>query len=204
MTERPARPRHGDVTIVRHDPARHPIRADRRTDRQRPDFHLMTFALALTRRRRTAARLLVCCLVGALAICGFASLQVGLLGTNHSHTEAARAARSVTVAMAGWQDFRRGGHAARAASASRHAHGLLQRHHHAAQDSSVVSLDAEGSASLSGEAASGSGAPVGAMLAADTLFSAAARSAAVTRWPEAATRGIERIESGRLERPPRG
>ena len=161
--------------------------------------------IALTRRHRTAARLLAWCLVGALAICGFTSVRVGLLGTNHSHAEAARFARSVTVAMAGWQDFRRGGHVASGAPADQHAHGFLQRHHHDARDSGVVSLDGEGSVSLSGDAAGGSAVPVVAMLPADTLFSRAGHPAPLaTRWPDSATRGIERIEARRLERPPRG
>lgn len=156
--------------------------------------------MTLTRRtHRTAARLLAWCLVGALAICGFASTRVALLGTNHSHAQTTAAA-----AMAGWQDFRRAVHQTSGSAARPHTHELLQRHRHGSQDSSVVSIDAEGGTALSGEASGGSGPPVVAVLAFDTLFDAAARSGTATRWPNAATRGVARIEAGRLERPPRG
>lgn len=158
-------------------------------------------SVALTRRiHRTAARLLVGCLMCALTIYGFSSTRVGLLGTNHAHARATQ----VGTAMAGWQDFRRAIHVVGGTTARPHTHALLQRHRHAPQDASVVSIDAEGSAAASGEASGGSSTPVVAMLALDTLFERAAPLGTATRWPDAATRGIERIETGRLERPPRG
>jgi hypothetical protein len=158
-------------------------------------------SVAFTRRtHRTAARLLAWCLMCTVAICGFASTRFGLLGTNHVHTQATQ----VAAAMAGWQDFRRAAHVAGGAAPRQHTHALLQRHRHAPQEAGVVSIDAEGSAAVSGEASGGSSPPAVAMLALDTLFEGAARSGTATRWPDSATRGIERIEAGRLERPPRG
>ncbi len=158
-------------------------------------------SLTLTRRTgRTASRLIAWGLLTALAIHGFASTRVGLPGTNHSHVQAAEAA----AVMAGWLDFRRADHLTSGTAARRHTHELLQRHHHRPQDTDVVSMDAEGSAALSGEASGGSSTPVVAMLSLATLFEGAARVGTATRWPDAATREIARIEAGRLERPPRG
>ena len=157
--------------------------------------------LAFIRRTHAAAaRLLAGCMVCALVICGVAAARVAVLGTNHVHLRAAQA----EAAMAGWQDFRRADHLAGGNATRAHSHASLQRHRHDAGDHSVVSLDADAGAALAGEASNAPGAPVIALLAAGARIDDPLRAATTMRWPAAAARGVERIEAGRLERPPRG
>ncbi len=151
----------------------------------------------LHHRRRIATRLLACCLAFALAICGLASVRIAMLGTHHVHLQAA----DTTQAMAGWQDFRRAAHLG---SAPReHRHVLFERHHHDAVDASVASADAQGSAGMSGDASGGTSVPVIAGAPAPAWAATPILTGADARWAAASARGIERIESGRLERPPR-
>ncbi len=151
----------------------------------------------LHHRRRIATRLVACCLAFALAICGLASVRIAMLGTQHVHLHAAE----TTQAMAGWQDFRRAAHLGGAPREHRHA--LFERHHHDALDASVASADAQGSAALSGDASGAVSVPAIAGAPATSQAPTPILSGADARWAAASARGIERIESGRLERPPR-
>ncbi|CAM5794761.1 hypothetical protein [Rhizobacter fulvus] len=158
----------------------------------------MSFALD-PRQHRRAARLIVWCLACALASCGFWSVRVQVLGTNHTHVRAA----AVDEAMAGWQDFRRAAHLAGVSSTPAHGHALYQRHHHGAADTSLASLDAPGSAATSGDAPNAQGATLLGLPPIVAPFADPARSADAARWRDIATGGIDRLEAGRLERPPR-
>ncbi len=149
-------------------------------------------------RRRIAARLIAGWLACALAICGLASVRIAMLGTNHVHLHATETAQ----AMAGWQDFRRGAHLG---GARAHHHAFFERHHHAAVDTSVASTDAAASAAASGDTSGSTTAsvPVLALACAPDRSAAPALTGTDARWAAASARGIERIEAGRLERPPR-
>ncbi|MES2991664.1 MAG: hypothetical protein V4844_09595 [Pseudomonadota bacterium] len=151
------------------------------------------------RRRRIATRLIAGWLACALVICGLASVRIAMLGTNHVHLQAASAAAQ---AMAGWQDFRRAAHLG--GGPRDHHHAFLERHHHDAVDTSVASADAPGSAAVSGDAGGAASLPVIALATAPAWPAAPLLTGADTRRAGASAHGIELIESGRLERPPRG
>jgi hypothetical protein len=153
----------------------------------------------LRRRPGLATRLLASFLACALAVCGMAAVRIAMLGTNHVHLHAV----DVPAAMAGWQDFRRAAHVGDNVG-RHHPHARFERHRHAAGDPSVASLEAEGSAALSGDAGNTATASLIALLPGAALPAPDRRSVTSARWTEARAHGIERLEAGRLERPPRG
>ena len=93
------------------------------------------------------------CLLVALPVYGLSATLVPLLGSMHLH----HSSSAESDPMAGWQDFRRAVHATTVVPQP-HSHSIFQRHHHAHDDASVLSLDhAASDTSSSPEGSSSSG-----------------------------------------------
>ncbi len=144
----------------------------------------------------------VWCLVIALAVGGWQTVAVRMLGTSHHHRDAHdQGARNVLLAdaaaMAGWQDFRRAGHLPHRAPAE---HMVQQRHHHGAGDASIVALDAVPDATARADSTQAGSDGAVLMLA---LGSCTPRAAPATQhWPPLEGAALPRPHPDRLERPP--
>ena len=106
---------------------------------------------------REARHLVVWCLLFALSIYGLSSTIVQLVGATHIHRQVVSSADP----MAGWVDPHRGPHSARMTFSHRdaHSHSLFERHHHDANDVTVLALDGtvtESAATDSGSSSTGS------------------------------------------------
>lgn len=144
---------------------------------------------------------MVCCVLVAISVFGVSSALVSLLGTNHSHTRPARS-DSATLVL---EDFRRLPHHGGAATQPSHEHfqTLWQRHHHAATDSSVQSLDSVAeNESLAGDGTASS-------LAAIVLIACAVEGLAVPgpsgsmTWALSGAQLLPGRDPAPLERPPK-
>lgn len=145
---------------------------------------------------RPAARWLVCCLVLALAVGGWSSVAVRMLGTSHHHRDH-NLQRASAAAMAGWQDFRRASHLHRRAPAE---HVFQQRHHHDASDASVVALDTASDPAAQSDSTPSGGDGSVLMFA---HVSQPPRAAPCTQhWPAVGGAALPRPHPERLDRPP--
>ncbi len=99
--------------------------------------------------------------------------------------------------MAGWQDFRRAGHLQHRAPA---AHGAQLRHHHDADDASVVALDAVSDPAAQADTAQAGGDGSVLMFALGGWSPRAAPGA--LHWPALSGAALPRPHPERLERPP--
>ena len=168
------------------------------------------FSTPLHQPTRTARHFVVWCLLLALPIYGFSSTIVQLLGTAHSHGPVAASADP----MAGWADARRSPHMARTTVADghslrhshshphSHSHERLERHHHDANDETVLSLDGtvtESGASDAGSSSAGSAALVFALAGELRIDPAVASELA---WTTAPADPVPSQHGERLERPP--
>ena len=153
--------------------------------------------------RPTPMRWLVWCLLFAIAVGGWSSVAVRMLGTSHHHRDPHRDHRADnllrpgTAAMAGWQDFRRADHRLRRATTE---HMAQQRHHHAVNDASVVALDTATDAAAQGDSPPTAGDGSGLMFALGNFIPRGAASTA--RWPVADRTALPHPHPQRLERPP--
>lgn len=169
---------------------------------------------------RPGQRTLLWGLVLALAIYGYSSVLVGVLGPLHRHAEpaAARAAASVAANEGGSllsrlvmavQTWHENTEARRPAlfvhsQSQAHHHGLFERHHHDADDDSVAPLGAQASGSQGADDMStpitsgGASLPMGP-LSALALPSISARH---VRWPSNVTATWRSADVRQPERPP--
>ena len=151
---------------------------------------------ARIQRPRPAVQWLVWCLLLALAVGGWQSVAVSMLGTSHHHRDHS-VLHTPAAAMAGWQDFRRAGHLHQSAPAE---HVAQQRHHHDADDSSVVALDTAADATAQGDFPP---AGVDGSVLMFALGSCTPRAASRTeRWPSVNRTALPHPHLQRLERPP--
>lgn len=154
----------------------------------------------LHRQIRKARHLVIWCLLLALPVYGFSSTIVQLLGATHTHRQVASSADP----MAGWVDLRRGSHVLNTTVSHQetHSHSLFERHHHDANDVTVLALDGpvtEGAASEAGSSPAGSAALVLA-LAGELRIDPA--GSAELEWTAATADLVQSRHGERLERPP--
>jgi len=159
--------------------------------RHRPPPHIADRAVAALRRHG-----LVWLLLLLLPLHGLSAALIGLLGQRHFH----EVAPSHAMGRVLWQSE---GDAVNAVSgdAHAHAHTVAQRHHHRAEDATVVSLDPLQADEAVAEAGASSAAP--SMLAPPPGFGLTVRAAGHLPWSARHTGWFVSWSSQPPERPPK-
>lgn len=151
-------------------------------------------------RMRKARHIVVGCMLFALAVYGFSTTIVQLLGATHIHRQTAVSADP----MAGWVDIRRIPYVARTTVSLGHTHtrSLFERHHHDVADETVLALEGpvtEGAAGDAGSSSTGSATLV--LFVASQLLIDPAGSVEL-KWRTAPADSFPSRHRERLERPP--
>ena len=147
---------------------------------------------------------IACLLLVAVSLYGLSATLVELLGARHMHVELAQAqASSPEGPMAGWQDPRRAT-VSISSVAHRHTHSVFERHHHAADDAGVVSLDGHGhDGGLSDEAGSVPGGSASLVLALAGSESMPALRLPPFAWELPAAARVTSRDPERIDKPPK-
>lgn len=151
-------------------------------------------------RIRKARHLVIWCLLLALPVYGFSSTIVQLLGAVHTHSQVA----SSIDPMAGWVDYRRAPHAADFSVSHResHSHSLFERHHHNANDETVLALDGPVTDTATSDVGSSSAGSAALVLALAGELRIDPAVASELEWTTAPADRIPSHVGARLERPP--
>ena len=122
-----------------------------------------------------------------------------MLGASHSHRYVAVSADP----MEGWTDFRRSDQVAYVTVVHhRHTHSAFERHHHDADDSTVIALDGR-SADAAAQDDGSSGGSASLVLALAGTLRVATAGWALVPWSTVQHSAFDSLPGDRLERPPR-
>ena len=136
------------------------------------------------------------CLLLALPLEGLSVATAQMLGANHFH----RGMAMVVSSMDGWTDFRRASHVSDSPRRVQ-SHAGVQRHHHAFDDVSVVSIEAQIGESPF-DTASGAASAIWLVFAPASGLQVPRADPMRSSWPRPAVAAIQSGDVRRLERPP--
>lgn len=140
----------------------------------------------------------------ALHLYALAAMVSTVLGPTHFHTEtreSTEAQPSAATLMAGWQDFRRTHHLSDTVI-HRHSHNALARHHHDADDATVVRIGADERDGPIDDAAASAVSPIVLALLGSALPLPVTRTASGAGWSTRTACAFASCPQRRLDRPP--